>query len=508
MKRSAVVLASLLAVPLFGTPITNACDAQAVKRAPLRMFNLFSPAQDIQIGQQSTGPAEKQMAMLNVAAADQYVNKVVQKLKPFASGATYPYTVKILNGADLNAFSLPGGPIYLNRGMIEAAKDEAQLASVIAHEMAHVSLRHGSTNLSRSYIGKTGLGLIGGLVTAKGIDANTVVTAAGGYGLNATFLKFSLDDEGAADRTAADMLARAGYAPVAIADFMAVLRDESGKNPNKLEMYFGSHPPAIERGAKVRAYAESLTVAKSAPIGGFAQLGSAMATKQYASTHTGIWPAPVNASPPPASKPATSPAAVKVTIPAPSPRVTLYKQSTGFYTVSFPDNWRAVQAPGAFAVAIAPPEGVVTLANGQRAMVYGMVVNHYYPFDGESSRWDQTMVTHFAPFDQAKRPRPALEDATDDLIRVILTANPYLKVVPGSTKPETIAGSPAYSTLLGGISPITQQEERVKVYTRLLPDDHVLFAVCVSPATYFGAAESSLAKVVQSLTVDEDAVHR
>ena len=176
--------------------------------------------------------------------------------------------------------------------------------------------------------------------------------------------------------------------------------------------------------------------------------------------------------------------------------------------VSFPDNWRAVQAPGAFAAAIAPTEGVVTLANGQRAMVYGMVINHYYPFDGESARWDASMVTHFTPFDPAKRPRGALEDATDDLLRVILAANPYLKVVAASTKPEKIDGAAAYSTMLTGISPVTGLEEKVKVYTRILADDHVLYAVCVSPARDFAGVESTLAKIVQSMVVDEDAVHR
>ena len=507
--RSSVVLASLLAVPLLVAPMHQKCEAQPAKaKAPLRGFNLFSPAQDIQIGQQSRGTAEKQMAMLGVANAERYVNQVVLKLKAFAPDATYPYAAKIMNGVDLNALSLPGGPLYLNRGMIEAARDEAQLASVIAHEMAHISLRHGTVNVSRAYVGKTGLGLLGGLVSPKGIAANDVMTAVGGMGLNAAFLKFSSDDESAADRVAADMMARAGYSPLAIADFFAVLREEAGRDPTKLEMYFGNHPPSIDRGTKIREWAPKLTVAKASDIGQFAQLRTWMATKQYAATHTGIWPAPVGTPNPPASKPAAPQRPVIAALPAPSARTTLFKQATGFYTLSFPDNWRAVQSPGAFAAAISPAEGVITLANGQRAMVYGMVINHYYPFEGESARWDASMVTHYAPFDQTKRPRAALEDATDDLIRVILGANPYLKVVAASTKAETINGARAYTTLMSGMSPLTGLEERVKVYTRMLPDDHVMYAVCVSPARDFAVVEATLSRIMQSLNVDEDAVHR
>src|SRR6187549_2022816 len=115
MKRSAVVLASMLAVPFLVMPTPRTSHAQAGQqtkpRVPIRGFNLFSPAQDIQIGQQSTGTAEKQMALLGVPNADRYINQIVQKLKPFAPVTTYPYAAKIVNGSDLTAFSLPGGPI-------------------------------------------------------------------------------------------------------------------------------------------------------------------------------------------------------------------------------------------------------------------------------------------------------------------------------------------------------------------------------------------------------------
>lgn len=240
MKRYIVALMTLLAV----AAAYATADAQTTKaRTALGGFNLFSVTHDIQIGQQSAVAAEKQMALLGVPGADRYINLIAQRLTPFAPGARYPYAAKIVNAPDIKAFSLPGGPLYLNRGLIDATRNEAELASVIAHEMAHVALRHGTTIVSNAYLGKTGLGLLGGLVGKRGSTASNIVNVVGGMGLNATFLKFSRDDENNADRVGAEMMARAGYSPVAMADFFALLRQKNGRDPSTLEMFFGSHPP-------------------------------------------------------------------------------------------------------------------------------------------------------------------------------------------------------------------------------------------------------------------------
>lgn len=84
-----------------------------------------------------------------------------------APGAKYPYQFKVVNAADINAFALPGGYMYVNRGLIEAAGTEGQLAGVMAHEMAHVALRHGTNQASKAYLAQTGLGVLGGLTNKK-----------------------------------------------------------------------------------------------------------------------------------------------------------------------------------------------------------------------------------------------------------------------------------------------------------------------------------------------------
>jgi len=127
-------------------------------------FNLFSTDQDVEIGRQSAVEVERQLPILDDRSIEAYVNAIGRRLAGVAPGAKYPYQFKVVNASDINAFALPGGFMYLNRGLIEAAANEGQLAGVIAHEMAHVALRHGTNQASKAYLGQTGLGLLGGLI--------------------------------------------------------------------------------------------------------------------------------------------------------------------------------------------------------------------------------------------------------------------------------------------------------------------------------------------------------
>src|SRR4029077_1521178 len=121
------------------------------------------------------------------------------RLAAVIPGAKFPYQFKVVNASDINAFALPGGFMYLNRGLIEAAKNEGQLAGVVAHEMSHVALRHGTNQASKAYLGQTGLGILGGLVAKDNRSTQKTIGAVGGFGLNALFLKFSRTDESQAD---------------------------------------------------------------------------------------------------------------------------------------------------------------------------------------------------------------------------------------------------------------------------------------------------------------------
>jgi Zn-dependent protease with chaperone function len=505
MRRSFAAPAAMLAGALALGGFAAVSDAQTSTRtrSPLGRFNLFTVGQDIQLGQQSAVEAEKQLPLLNVPRVDRYVNQIVQRLKRFAPGAQYPYAAKVVNAPEINAFSLPGGPLYVHRGLIDAAKGEAELAGVISHEMAHIALRHGTSHVSNAYLGQTGLGLLGGLIGKKSNTVANIVNSVGGVGLNAAFLKFSRDDEYEADRAGALMMAQAGYSPYAMADFFARLRQEQGSNPGKLEQFFSSHPPAADRETRIRQLASTTQPAQAAEIGGFPRIQSAMTATAVGRTRSDIWPTSPTTAPQPAA-PATP---YRLTIPPPSTRFLAFNHPNGFFTLSHPDNWQPVKTPGSYAITIAPLAGIVTRPNGQQSLGYGVVINHYHPFEGESARWDGSIQENYAPFERRNSPRGLLEDATDDLVRNIIRANPYLKATRGSAKPEVIDDMPAYSVLLTGISPLTGEEETVKAFTRSLSDDHVIYALCIAPTREFAGMDRTFSRMVRTLIVNEQSTH-
>ena len=111
-------------------------------------WNIFSAQQDVEIGREVSKDAERQLPMLNDRRVDSYLNKLGQRLAAKAPGERYPYQFKAVNDSSINAFALPGGFLYVNRGVIEAADNEAQLAGVMGHEIGHVALRHGTNQAS------------------------------------------------------------------------------------------------------------------------------------------------------------------------------------------------------------------------------------------------------------------------------------------------------------------------------------------------------------------------
>lgn len=492
----ALLALSLAVVPVSVTPI----DAQQIeiKRAPSG-FNVFSVQQDVELGRQSAIEAEKQLPLLNDPVTDRYLTSIIERLAAQAPGARYPYEIKAVNANEINAFALPGGPMYVNRGLLLAARSEAELAGVLAHEMSHVALRHGTEQASKSYLGQAGLGLLGGLLGER-TTTSQIVSAIGGFGLNAVFLKHSRGDEYEADALGAELMSKAGYDPNAMASFFAVLRQEQGRNPSKLERFFSSHPPPANRENRIRQLASQLGGGRGQEVvGGFASIRGRLGNTAAAAEALPQW----NTSTGDVAIPG---ATVTVNVPAPSSRFIRFTHSEGFFVIDRPENWRTYS--NGLAVSLAPPGGVVEV-NGRPAMVYGMIINHYEPFEAEDDRWSSSLQRSYTPFeDRNTRPRAFLEDATDDLIRHVMSANSYLTPRSNSARSGTIDGQPAYSIQLTGQSPLTGQEERVTIYTRALPDDHVIYALCVAPASHAAVAEQTCQRMVNTLQVDDSRVHR
>jgi hypothetical protein len=183
-----------------------------------------------------------------------------------------------------------------------------------------------------------------------------------------------------------------------------------------------------------------------------------------------------------------------------------FSHPTGFFTIDHPDNWQSY--PSGYAVSMAPEGGVVTLANSRQAMVYGVIVNHYQPFNSVEARRNQSLQRNYTPFQDRNAVRGDLDDATDDLITTILQSNPYLRVQETAARPVVIDGANGFQIDLAGDSPVTGQEERVTLYTRGLPDGHVIYALAVVPGSGFNALDQTFARMIRTLAVNDEAYHR
>ena len=239
-----------VAATVFAASLSFAVPAAAV--------NLFSAKQDIEMGRRAASDAERQLPMLRDAAVEGYVNAIVRRLAAQAPGPRFPYQAKVVNSAEINAFALPGGYMYVNRGLILAARNEAELAGVIAHEMAHIAERHGTEQATKAYGAQAGLGILSQVLSGKNRRLNTAEQIAGSLGLNALFMKFSRNAEHEADRVGAQMMARAGYDPMAMATFFDLLQAKQRSNPNAVARFFSSHPPPANRSANIRASSQQL----------------------------------------------------------------------------------------------------------------------------------------------------------------------------------------------------------------------------------------------------------
>ncbi len=220
--------------------LAQICWADA--RTPAKPgWNLFTPEQDIQIGQQASARIGRQVLLLNDPRVDDYLDALGKRLASYAPGYKFPYQYLCINDENINAFALPGGFIYINRGVIEAADDEAQLAGVMAHETSHVALRHGTNQVSKAEAWRIPLGLLG----AAGGLGGLIGQVGAGFTLNSIILKYSRDDEMQADVLGTQILYDSGYDPRALAQFFEKIEAESkGKEPAQ---FFSDHPNPVNR---------------------------------------------------------------------------------------------------------------------------------------------------------------------------------------------------------------------------------------------------------------------
>src|SRR3954453_20157866 len=208
-------------------------------------LQLVSVADEIAIGKQAQIKVRQETPQVADASVTAYVARVGRRLAASATGQHYPYSFTVANYREINAFALPGGPIWVNRGAIEAAATESELAGVLAHEIAHISQRHTAQQLSNAMVTNLGLSLFGALLgNAGGAGAANI---AARYVASGAFLKFSRDDEQEADRVGAGIMSRAGWDPHGLIDLMDTIRRQEKRDPGSVEIFFSNHPSAKDR---------------------------------------------------------------------------------------------------------------------------------------------------------------------------------------------------------------------------------------------------------------------
>ena len=219
--------------------------AFAVGSGSVAAFQLVSVRDEIQIGQQAQQEIRQQTPEVRDAAIREYVSSLGQQLSGQASGADYPYSFSTADYRELNAFALPGGPVWINRGILETAGSEAQVAGVLAHEVAHVALRHSAQQITKGTVANGLLGLLGAVLGNDGAGAAAARVAAG-VTAQSFMLKFSRDDEREADREGVQIMQRAGYDTRGMVEFMQVLSQQSGSSGRAAE-FLSTHPAPASR---------------------------------------------------------------------------------------------------------------------------------------------------------------------------------------------------------------------------------------------------------------------
>jgi len=224
--------------------------------------NNYTPAQDVQLGLQTAAQVQRQFSLLpRRSEVDNYVEQVGRRLvAAIPDQYQYPqfrYSFDVVNARDINAFALPGSPVYVNRGMIEAARSEGEVAGVMAHELAHVALRHGTAQATKAQSAKFQLPTLGGAILGAivGGTAGSAISQGTQMGLGVYFLRFSREYEQQADILGAQIMARAGYDPHELANMFRTIEQQSGSGGPE---WLSDHPNPGNRYQRINQEAARL----------------------------------------------------------------------------------------------------------------------------------------------------------------------------------------------------------------------------------------------------------
>lgn len=485
MKRAvrllAVVFVLMVTLPVWPAKATHAPVLPDPGHAGM------SKDKQEQLGLKTAAEVYKQMPVLpDSSPVTQYVRQLGKKLVTvIPADKSWPYQFHVVQQSDINAFALPGGPIFVNIGTINAADNEAELAGVMAHEMSHVYMQHSAKQAPKQEWANI-LGALGGML---GGAAGDLAQMGIQFGAGTLLMRYSRKDEAQADAVGAIIMYKAGYDPRALPQFFQKLEKAVGNggpqflsdhpNPgNRVEAidkeivdwppkrYLAANPEF----AQIRQQAKGVKAYNAQQISDGAKSGLwAQQNRQ-----NGAVPADVQAAGGTVAGAADAGTLSNVSYQQIAPSGDLKRFQGNDFSISYPANWQA--AEGQNSATLAPAAGV-----GQNAVAYGVIVQSVQNVNASS-----------------------LDEATNGLIQNLQQTNPGLRVYD-SPKKIQVAGTDALSTMLSGNSPIRQGDksipERDWLVTLQRPEGGMLHVVFIAPEKDFGQLQPAFQKMLDSLQV-------
>jgi len=470
------LIASLTVFAIFAMPIAAVAQTQITLHS-----NKYKVSDDVKVGRQAAAEVEKQFPILNDGDATNYVSRVGDRLASSIpqqfQHPGFDYYFKIVNARDINAFALPGGPMYVNRGMIEAARTEGEMAGVMAHELSHVALRHGTAQASKAQKYGTAAGILGILGQVIGGPAGAAAQIAG-QGVGVYFLKFSREYETEADILGAQIMARAGYDPMDLANMFRTIEQQGGGSSGG---FLSSHPSPANRYARIQQEARLLRIEnpiRNTPDFSRVQarlrsLGRAPSMEEIARSGQ-RYPTGENTGNYPENYPNNPP---RGRVEYPSTRYQSYSEFGDTVRVSVPGNWRELGSNNS--VWFAPEGG------------YGQYQN-------------QVVYTHGANVGVAQTQSRNLQQATQEFLNSLGQGQGQGNLRQrGGFQRTTIARRNGLTTTLSNINEATGQPELVTVVTTQLRNGQLFYMIAVAPENEWSSYQTAFRNILRSVKINE-----
>jgi len=437
--------------------------------------NKYKVTDDVRLGRQAAAEAEQQFPLLRDSEVNNYVERVGQRL----AGAIpaefqhpeFRYSFKVINARDINAFALPGGPMYVNRGMIEAARTEGEMAGVMAHELSHVALRHGTAQATKAQKYAIGAGIAGILGT---ILAGPTVGQMAQLPVGVYFLKFSREYETEADLLGARIMANAGYDPRDLANVFRTLEAQGGGGGG----FLSDHPSSANRYARINQEAQYLTIQRSdRDDRQFAAVKERLRGYPRAQTMAEIQRSgqryPNRGGDYPTGDRTGYPNTPAGRVEYPSSRYRSFNQGT--FTVSVPDNWRQLSEQGSVWFA---PQGAYGSANGQ------------------------SVFTHGVSFGMVQTRSRNLQQATNEFVNGLQQSSGNLRA-RGGYQSTSVNNRNGLLITLGNVNEATGRPEVINVVTTQLRNGELFYMIAVSPDSDYGSYQNVFLNILRSVRLND-----